>query len=47
MLRRTGAEFLQPDREGQVIVIAGQRLLMPGKRQGYHGRRRRSFRTEN
>jgi len=42
MLRKTGAEFLQPGREGQVIVIAGQRLLMPGKRQGCHGRRRRA-----
>jgi len=29
MLRKTGAEYLQPGREGQVIVI-GRRLLMPG-----------------
>jgi hypothetical protein len=34
MLRKTGAEVLQPDREGQVIVIADQRLFMPGNRQG-------------
>jgi hypothetical protein len=37
----------RPDREGQVIVIAGQHLLVLGKRQGCHRRRRRPFRTEN
>src|SRR6516164_2866232 len=44
-LSRGIAEFLQPIRDRQVILVAGQRLYVPGKRQGCRWRRRCPIRS--